>query len=539
MAEYIDYTQATTLFGDVDARFDTVEGKIPSNASSGNKMVTASDIATKADLVDGKVPAAQLPSFVDDVLEYASTSAFPATGETGKIYVALDTNKTYRWGGSDYVEISESLALGETSSTAYAGDKGKANADAISNIQDVIPSGASTSNKLATASDIPDTSGLQPKTLSTTIGSYTTVEGALSGINDGKVDKVTGKGLSTNDYTTADQTALQTTIPLEISQLQASLLTKADVSSVPTALSDLTDDSTHRVVTDTEKTTWSGKQDALTFDNTPTANSNNPVKSGGIKTELDAKMSYADNGVLGAKNLLPLFISGSTTLQGITYTVNSDGSITLNGTSTGETQIYLLNNKRLFRDGILPTGKDYIISGKINASGVTTSINCVVGSEVLAVTVEESQEKVFNVPSNASGGNVFVTIPNGKTLDNATIYPMLRLASDPDSTYAPYAMTNRELTEIAQPNDGVLQVGKLVVINKQFTTNSALNAGSWNDNRTDIVFPKPYKNIPVRVFASGTGFKDMMLGDNGNNVFSQDAIEANKSMYICCAYILK
>ena len=84
----------------------------------------------------GKVPAAQLPSYVDDVLEYSSQSAFPATGETGKIYIALDTNKTYRWSGSAYVEISESLALGETSSTAYAGNKGKANADAIAAIKD-------------------------------------------------------------------------------------------------------------------------------------------------------------------------------------------------------------------------------------------------------------------------------------------------------------------------------------------------------------------------------------------------------------------
>lgn len=56
----------------------------------------------------GKVPTAQLPSYVDDVLEYASLSGFPATGETGKIYVALDTNKTYRWSGSAYVEISAS-----------------------------------------------------------------------------------------------------------------------------------------------------------------------------------------------------------------------------------------------------------------------------------------------------------------------------------------------------------------------------------------------------------------------------------------------
>ena len=74
---------------------------------------------------NGMVPSAQLPSYVDDVLEYASQSAFPATGETGKIYVALDTNRTYRWSGSAYVEISESLALGETSSTAYRGDRGK------------------------------------------------------------------------------------------------------------------------------------------------------------------------------------------------------------------------------------------------------------------------------------------------------------------------------------------------------------------------------------------------------------------------------
>ena len=79
----------------------------------------------------GKVPSAQLPSYVDDVLEYADFASFPVTGESGKIYVALDTNKTYRWGGSAYVEISESLALGETSTTAYRGDRGKAAYDAI------------------------------------------------------------------------------------------------------------------------------------------------------------------------------------------------------------------------------------------------------------------------------------------------------------------------------------------------------------------------------------------------------------------------
>jgi hypothetical protein len=75
---------------------------------------------------DGKVPAAQLPSFVDDVLEYTNRGAFPTTGETGKIYVDIGNGKTYRWGGTTYVEISSSLALGTTSSTAFAGDRGLA-----------------------------------------------------------------------------------------------------------------------------------------------------------------------------------------------------------------------------------------------------------------------------------------------------------------------------------------------------------------------------------------------------------------------------
>ena len=90
----------------------------------------ASNIQTKldkkADLDDsGLIPAAQLPSYVDDIIEKSSKASFPTTGETGKIYVDTSTNLTYRWGGSAYVEISPSLALGETSSTAYRGDLGK------------------------------------------------------------------------------------------------------------------------------------------------------------------------------------------------------------------------------------------------------------------------------------------------------------------------------------------------------------------------------------------------------------------------------
>lgn len=82
----------------------------------------------------GKVPTSQLPSYVDDVLEFANKTGFPSSGETGKIYIAKDTNLTYRWSGTAYVEISASLALGETSSTAYPGNKGKKNADDIATL---------------------------------------------------------------------------------------------------------------------------------------------------------------------------------------------------------------------------------------------------------------------------------------------------------------------------------------------------------------------------------------------------------------------
>lgn len=84
----------------------------------------------------GKVPSTQLPSYVDDVLEFTQLDQLPKPGESGKIYVVTSTNLQYRWSGSDYVEISKSLALGETSSTAYPGDKGKATTDIVNSLSD-------------------------------------------------------------------------------------------------------------------------------------------------------------------------------------------------------------------------------------------------------------------------------------------------------------------------------------------------------------------------------------------------------------------
>lgn len=83
----------------------------------------------KADLVNGLIPANQLPSYVDDIVEFQNKESFPGVGEQGKIYVDLNDNLTYRWSGSIYTEISKSIKLGETNLDAYPGDKGKQIAD--------------------------------------------------------------------------------------------------------------------------------------------------------------------------------------------------------------------------------------------------------------------------------------------------------------------------------------------------------------------------------------------------------------------------
>ena len=116
---------------DGNSLVDSSIAKLPDYIKASEKGVS-NGVATLGS--DGRVPSSQLPAYVDDVLEYNNRDSFPATGESGKIYVAKDTNKTYRWSGSVYVVISDTLALGETTGTAYEGSKGKQNADNIANL---------------------------------------------------------------------------------------------------------------------------------------------------------------------------------------------------------------------------------------------------------------------------------------------------------------------------------------------------------------------------------------------------------------------
>lgn len=110
----------------------TVDAK--GRATSGTTL-SATDIPNldAAKITSGVLDAARLPSYVDDVLEYANLAGFPATGEAGKIYVALDTNKTYRWSGTVYVYITsgavDSVAGKTGVVTLVKGDVGLGNVD--------------------------------------------------------------------------------------------------------------------------------------------------------------------------------------------------------------------------------------------------------------------------------------------------------------------------------------------------------------------------------------------------------------------------
>lgn len=125
------YFTETEVTDKLATKADTGHKHAASDVTSGTfaldriPTITDAKIAgMSASKLTGTIPTANLPSYVDDVIEGATTAGFPETGEAGKIYVATSTNKTYRWGGSSYVEISASLALGTTSSTAFRGDYG-------------------------------------------------------------------------------------------------------------------------------------------------------------------------------------------------------------------------------------------------------------------------------------------------------------------------------------------------------------------------------------------------------------------------------
>lgn len=158
----VRYNDGTTSTFIVRNGRDGIDGVVTSvnGKSEPNIVLTAADLGAIAAAekgasngvatldMAGKVPAEQLPAYVDDVLEFANLAAFPATGESGKIYVAIDTGFTYRWSGSQYIIISAN----QNAFAAITGNTGTATADTVSDTVSITGvAGISTS-----ATDTPD-----------------------------------------------------------------------------------------------------------------------------------------------------------------------------------------------------------------------------------------------------------------------------------------------------------------------------------------------------------------------------------------------
>lgn len=142
LTKIINLDNLTQFFNTL--KTDFLDVLVPTSRKINNKTLTSDITLSAADVSavptadlgvaggvatldsNGKVDSSQWPASVDDIIEAPTASQFPVTGESNKIYVALDTNLTYRWGGTAYVEISPSLALGTTHQTAGFGDESAA-----------------------------------------------------------------------------------------------------------------------------------------------------------------------------------------------------------------------------------------------------------------------------------------------------------------------------------------------------------------------------------------------------------------------------
>lgn len=156
--------------------------------------------------------------------------------------------------------------------------------------------------------------------------------------------------------------------------------------------------------------------------------------------------------VLGAKNFVPYPYQQVKSSNGITWTDNGDGSVTANGTATANSWIIFTastaNPVEIPKSIKELVGKEVIMSSGEYQTGIGIRIDFYDAqlTELFYADTSTIATRKFTIPSDSAYMAFQAFVLSGVTASNVTIYPMLRLASDPDSTYAPYAMTNRQLT---------------------------------------------------------------------------------------------
>lgn len=348
----------------------------------------------------GIIPSAQLPSYVDDVIEVDTFSNLPGTGESGKIYIVQDTNLTYRWSGTDYVEISKSLALGETSSTAYPGDKGKATTDKLNRIPDKLITDTVNVNQSTTEAVLNFTTYRQKaqqvgrNTL--TITSATISQAGL---------------MSSSDKTKLDGLKDQAGITSDINAVQTNLETHINNKSNP-----------HEVTKD---------QVGLgNVDNTSDANK--PISTA-TQTALNGKFSATDGNALKQRvDNIPELVATDITVDSDNDSVNIslDKTSIVDGTLSGTT--ININSATASKAGILvPTDKSKIDKIITNGNGTKYLSDNGTYKEVQA-DIESLKQYVNDSISSARsvGYMMQLTEIDASGLDENTWYPVTIAAGE-------------------------------------------------------------------------------------------------------------
>lgn len=326
-----DYTKESNwiLIGDTSELNNKVQEFIDSKGAP-NGLASLNE--------SGIIPSAQLPSYVDDVIEVDTFSNLPGTGESGKIYIVQDTNLTYRWSGTAYVEISKSLALGETSSTAYPGDKGKATTDKLNRIPDKLITDTVNVNQSTTEAVLNFTTYRQEAQQvgrnALTITSATTSQAGL---------------MSSSDKTKLDGLKDQAGITSDIDAVQTNLETHINNKSNP-----------HEVTKD---------QVGLSeVDNTSDANK--PISTA-TQNALNSKFNASDGNALKQRvDNIPELVATDITVDSDNDSVNIslDKTSIVDGTLSGTT--ININSATASKAGILvPTDKSKIDKIITNGNG--------------------------------------------------------------------------------------------------------------------------------------------------------------------------